>query len=166
MSSGDFSPEAKVGRAVHFARRRLPLVLIAMMLFIGTARGQVVVWNGGTGNWDQGPVLNYINWGLGAPLFGVLPAPSDAVAINTGTVTLNIDSTIQALTVGASGGVAIIDGQVLTIASPGSGGTLSNAGTITFSSTGTATKLRLSGGDLNLTGGGTLTLGNNASNII
>ena len=125
-----------------------------------TVRAQVI-WAGGTGNWND-PINNLLNWGL----LGLLPGISHTVTINSGVVSLNVSSDIAGLTIGSGGGLTILSGQSLTLQSPIGGGTLSNSASIQLASTGSDTKLIVKGGPLMLSGGGTLTLGNNTHNIV
>jgi hypothetical protein len=139
-------------------RLKCSALALAFALIAGSqARAQIVPWLGGTGNWNS-PTSNLVNWALD----GTLPGATHTVTVNAGTVTVNTNPTIAGLTIGSGSGVVVGNGQTLLLSSPGA---LANSGSLTLSSTGSATRLVFAG-DTTLSGSGGITLGNNSNNII
>jgi hypothetical protein len=119
-------------------------------------------WVGGNGDWSAAS-----NW---SPAVvpnngGPFPGTTYAVIINNGSqVSVTINPTIDSLTIGAADRLVI--NQSLTVVNTGvSTGTISNAGTISLNSQslgGPTTDLKISGGDVTLTGGGIIVMSNAA----
>ena len=108
---------------------------------------------GSDGNWDESTSWNPE---------GVPNGDSDTAAIETVadvTVTMNGSYTLGGLTVGSGDSLTMSDGAWLTIGSSGSGGTLTNNGTIFLNSTTTTYTQLIADGNVTLSGNGTLTLG-------
>jgi hypothetical protein len=119
-------------------------------------------WIGGAGNWNVAA-----NWSSGEPLNGSPSGATYNVFINNGgavTMTngLNSSTPIDNLTVSSSSSLAIAVGNNLTI----TGSTLANAGAITLNSTGIATYIVIGAPSVTLSGGGTITMSNDAGNFI
>jgi fibronectin-binding autotransporter adhesin len=134
------------------------LVLSGLVLgFPSSARAQV--WNGSVSDlW--GTAANWTPTGV--------PAAGASVTINTATnnpVVINVNPTIDNLTLGASSSLSLSDNQSLTIVGGGGNGVVDNAGQFSLSSAGDNTDLRING-SVTLTGGGTLTLSNFVQNRI
>lgn len=110
---------------------------------------------GGTGLWGTAT-----NWSAG------LPTSSNNVLI-TGTgsaasVTENVSATINNLTLNSPDTWTLSNAEALTI----DGNSIGNAGKMIMSSTGSTTELIIGSSSVTLSGGGTLTLSNNAANYI
>src|SRR5579863_223275 len=123
---------------------RIFIVLLALMTVkaVGLHAQTAVSWNGGSGNWNTGA-----DWSG-----GVVPNNGGGktynVTISNGeaeTVTLNLGVTVSDLTLGTSALLQSTANDSLTIAS---GGTLTNSGTLNFTTTGS---------NLTIDSGGTLT---------
>src|SRR3984957_17277308 len=119
-------------------------------------------WIGGAGNWNVAA-----NWSSGEPLNGTPSGATYNVFINNGgavTMTngLNSSTPIDNLTVSSSSSLAIAVGNNLTI----TGSTIANAGAITLNSTGIATYIVIGAPSVTLSGGGTITMSNDAGNFI
>ena len=167
----------KLKETIVKATRGYHALLWAIALGIGSAciaRGAELddAWTGGTGNYS-----NAGKWSLNLVPDNNL-APDSATSYNAvitaagSVVTDDINPTVDNLTIGAGNSLTIADFRSLTVvANPGDGstvGTINNAGTLTLNSSGDYTELVLggSGGTVMLTGGGTITMGNNANNLI
>ena len=114
-------------------------------------------WQGGSGTWSPG------NWSAG------LPTSSNDVFITTSasTVQLNVTATIDNLTIGSTDVLNFNNANSLTI----DGTTITNSnstgtGGITLGATNSNTNLIIGSSAVTLTGGGTVTLGNNGANRI
>jgi len=148
-----------VGSAMTFA-------LLAWTMFSHwTSAGAQAIddsWIGGAGQWNVAA-----NWSSGEPLNGspsgatynVFISNGGAVTMNNG---LNSSTPIDNLTVGSSSSLAISDGNNLTI----TGSTLANAGVIALNSGGHATYIVIGAPSVTLSGGGTITMSNDAGNFI
>ena len=148
-----------VGSAIIFS------LLAWTMLSHWTSAGAQAIddsWIGGVGQWNVAA-----NWSSGEPLNG---SPSgatyNAFISNGGAVTmsngLNSSTPIDNLTIGSSSSLGIADGNNLTI----TGNTLVNAGAIALNSAGHATYIVIGAPSVTLSGGGTVTMSNNAANFI
>jgi len=148
-----------VGSAIIFS------LLAWTMLSHWTSAGAQAIddsWIGGVGQWNVAA-----NWSSGEPLNG---SPSgatyNAFISNGGAVTmsngLNSSTPIDNLTIGSSSSLGIADGNNLTI----TGNTLANAGAIALNSAGHATYIVIGAPSVTLSGGGTVTMSNNAANFI
>jgi hypothetical protein len=125
-------------------------------------------WNGGVGNWNVGA-----NWSG-----GVVPCNTasntysvDIDGGNTGvisSVTLDINCTIDNLTVDAGDSLVIPNIRSLTVIgdSTSGAGSVSNSGVISLNSVGNNTDLRVNGGNVTLSGSGTVSLSDNGANRI
>jgi fibronectin-binding autotransporter adhesin len=111
-------------------------------------------WSGGSGYWSTAA-----SWSLGA-----VPGSGNDASITTSSsvVQLNVNGSINNLTLGSTSVLNFNDGTSLTIG----GTTMTNGGGITLSSAGDATSLIIGSSAVTLTGGGTVTLGNNSANFI
>ncbi len=116
-------------------------------------------WNGGTGTWNVPG-----NWSAGVPNNGggntfnvFIDAGNAAVSV----VTLDISPTINNLTINADDSLKIGNGTILTVA----GASIANAGSLSLNSTGSFTELLIGSANVTLSGG-TLTMSNNANNLI
>src|SRR6266851_3190111 len=112
-----------------------------------------------TGGGDGTSWNNAANWSAGVP-------NSSTVDVTIGTATAavndNLSASVGNLTLShAADGLTIANGIVLSVF----GSAINNAGTITLGSTGSFTELVLQG-NVTLSGGGTVTLSNNAQNYI
>jgi hypothetical protein len=119
-------------------------------------------WKGGTGNWSLAA-----NWSSGVPNNGTPPGTTYDVFIDHGNakasvVTLDINAGINNLTIDLDDSLAIGNGRALTI----NGSSIANAGKLSLNSTGSDTFLIISAPNVTLSGGGTVTLSNNANNFI
>ncbi len=131
---------------------------------VASAAAVNATWNGGNGIWNVAG-----NWSpSGAPSNG---ANTYSVFIDNGkgdnaTVTLNNFPTISNLTVDSGNTLNLSDGITLTIAGGTGAGSISDAGTISFGSTGDPTSIALSGANTSFTlsGGGIVSMSNNANN--
>ena len=146
------------------AARALALLAATLCFQWKCADAQTVddTWIGSAGQWNVAA-----NWSSGEPLNGTPPGATYNVAIsNGGAVTmsngLNSSTPIDNLTVGSSSSLSIVDGNNLTI----TGNTLANAGTIALNSGGHATYIGIDASRVTLSGGGTITMSNNANNYI
>jgi len=129
------------------------------------------IWIGGTvGNWDDRD-----NWNSNTVPNNGNPTPETTyhVKINEknsldATVKLNIDVTLDNLTIGEYDQLVVLDETTLGISARHVGsGVIRNQGFILLESIGTRTTLQLSGGgETLLTGGGVVTLSDNTSNYI
>jgi len=158
-------------KILSIARDVLFLLVFLIILFFFKGSTQAIqvdaVWiDGAAGNWNTAG-----NWSG-----GVVPNNAGGSTYNvkidngnTGqnsSVSLNMSATIDNLTIDSGDSLGINTGQTLTLASGAGAGTISNAGSLTLNATTSITQLRVSGGDVSLTGGGTVTLSNNANNRI
>ncbi|HUI42392.1 MAG TPA: hypothetical protein VL523_10530, partial [Terriglobia bacterium] len=110
------------------------------------------VWTGGTGNWSVSS-----NWSAGLPT-----SSSDVQITNSGSqVTEDVTSTINTLSLSSGNTWALNNGLSLTI----DGNSISNSGGMTLNSSGNFTILELAA-NATLSGGGTVTMSNNAQNYI
>src|SRR3981081_835127 len=112
-----------------------------------------------TGGGDGTSWNSATNWNNGVP-------NSSTVDVTIGTTTAavndNLSASVGNLTLShAADGLTIANGIVLSVF----GSAINNAGTITLGSTGSFTELVLQG-NVTLSGGGTVTLSNNAQNYI
>jgi hypothetical protein len=109
----------------------------------------------GTGFWN-----NSGNWSAG------LPGVSSNVLItgsgSAASVTQDVSATINNLTLNSGNTWSLKNGLVLTVG----GNTISNAGKMNMNSTGNFTELLIGSASVTLSGGGTLTMSNNANNFI
>ncbi|MGA2189888.1 MAG: hypothetical protein ABSH33_15250, partial [Steroidobacteraceae bacterium] len=140
--------------------------LLALTMFSHSkcAEAQTIddTWVGSAGLWNVAG-----NWSGGVPVNGQPTGATYNVFIsNGGAVTmsngLNSTTPIDNLTVGSSSSLSIADGNNLTI----TGSTLQNAGSITLNSAGHATYIGIGAPSVTLSGGGTVTMSNNANNYI
>ena len=119
-------------------------------------------WLGGTGNWSAAG-----NWSGGVPNNGTPVNTTYNVFIDNGNakasaVTLNLNAGINNLTIDSDDSLSISNGSALTI----NGSSIKNAGKLSLNSTGNFTELVVAGAIVTLSGGGTVTLSNNAQNYI
>jgi hypothetical protein len=119
-------------------------------------------WLGGTGTWNVTG-----NWSGGVPNNGTPVGTTYDVFIDHGragasVVTLNINVGINNLTIDSDDSLAIGNGFSLTI----NGSSIANAGKLSLNSTGNITSLAIGAPSVTLSGGGTVTLSNNANNFI
>ena len=140
--------------------------LLTLVIFSGwsSAGAQTIddTWVGTAGQWNLAA-----NWSSGEPLNGTPPGATYNVTIsNGGSVTmsngLNSSTPIDNLTVGSSSSLSIVDGNNLTI----TGSTLGNAGAIELNSAGHATYIVIGASNVTLSGGGSVTMSNDAANYI
>ncbi|ODS32454.1 MAG: PEP-CTERM motif protein [Candidatus Scalindua rubra] len=82
------------------------------------------------------------------------------------SVSLDTNATIDNLTIDALDSLGINNVRILTVISGAGAGTITNAGSIALNSIASVTDLRVSGGNVNLTGGGTVTMSNFTNNRI
>jgi hypothetical protein len=149
----------RLGSTMAFSLLALPL-----LFHWKSADAQVIddTWIGSAGQWNVAG-----NWSSGEPLNGTPPGATYNVSIsNGGAVTmnngLNSSTPIDNLTVGSSSSLSIVEGNNLTI----TGNSLDNAGVITLNSAGYATYIGIDASKVTLSGGGTVTMSNNANNYI
>src|SRR5208337_2674357 len=129
----------------------------------GTASTSLVdSWIGGaTGNYN-----NTANWSLGVVPNNTTQATYSVVIPTSSAVTLDINPTIDNLTIDATSSLSIPNDKSLTVVGSGSGtGTINNSGTIALEATGYGASL-LASGNVSLTGGGTVTMSNSSENVI
>jgi hypothetical protein len=148
--------------ATRFGRSLYKAVIASIVLScaVPLAETRAQTWTGSVSDlWSDAS-----NW-----MPNTVPNSSSAsVTINTATnnpVLININATIANLAIGSTSAVSLDDNQSLTIAGGGSGGVISNAGTITLNSTGDNTELLLSS-TVSLSGGGTVNMSNEIQNLI
>ena len=92
---------------------------------------------------------------------------STLTIVPSSSLTLNLTPVgAGTVTVGSGGVLNIQNSGTFAMRLPATGGTLTNAGVINLESSGTLTGLVFTGGTLTLAGGGTVTLTNNANNVI
>ncbi|ODS31085.1 MAG: PEP-CTERM motif protein [Candidatus Scalindua rubra] len=140
------------------------MALVIMLVLQGTSNAVqlTTTWNGGAGNWNVAG-----NWSggvvpnNGVDTFNVLIDNGNAT---NSSVSLDTNATIDNLTIDALDSLGINNGRILTVVSGATAGTVSNAGTISMNSVGNTTDLLVSGGNVNLTGGGTVTMSDNVNN--
>lgn len=122
------------------------------------------VWVGGTGDWNAAS-----NWdpadvpqnGAG----GTYNVFIDNLDIFTASaVTLNVNATVDNLTVDAGDRLTLPNIRILTLATGPAAGALTNAGEVSLNSAGNFTDIRFDGGVVTLSGGGTILLSNSANN--
>jgi hypothetical protein len=140
------------------------LLALTMFSHAKCAEAQTIddTWVGSAGLWNVAG-----NWSGGVPVNGQPTGATYNVFIsNGGAVTmsngLNSSTPIDNLTVGSSSSLSIADGNNLTI----TGSSLQNAGSITLNSAGHATYIGIGAPSVTLSGGGTVTMSNNANNYI
>jgi hypothetical protein len=148
---------------MHFCEKKARILLLSSALTAlisltpGSLLGQTDTFtNGaGTGFWN-----NAGNWSAG------LPGSSNNVFItgsgSASSVTEDVSATINNLTLNSGNSWILNNGFALTI----NGNSISNAGTMSLNSTGNFTELIIHGSGVTLSGGGTLTMSNNANNYI
>src|SRR6266852_8010836 len=136
-------------------------VLLAACLTPILAFAQNDTWLGGAGNWSDTS-----KWSAGVPTRG------SNVFIDNGNgkaspVALDIDGHTTNLTIDSDDSLSFNNGIFLFIEGSG-GGTINNGGHLNLNSTGTLTALDIqsAGGQVTLTGGGTLNMSNNPNNVI
>ncbi|TVR66373.1 MAG: hypothetical protein EA420_01760, partial [Candidatus Competibacteraceae bacterium] len=146
-----------VRHSVRLRRTPFHLAVLAALASPSMATlAQDAIWNGGTGNWNDST-----QWDI-----GTVPDAGTDVRVDggkTGTASLvnvNVTSDARNLTIDAGDRVNINNSRQLTI----HGASLLNNGTLSLSSTGTATTLRV--GDTTFSGTGVVSLGNSTSNRI
>ncbi|MCP3999373.1 MAG: hypothetical protein GY727_00460, partial [Gammaproteobacteria bacterium] len=136
------------------------MAVVFMLAFKGTSIAAPITWTGGNDNWNDTS-----NW---SP--SVLPDSSSDVGIDGGNVgnsavTLDINSVIDNLTIDSGDSLNFNTNTSLSI-----GQNVSNAGAITLNSLGHPTNLIFNSGGsartATLSGGGTITMSNNAQNSI
>src|SRR5271157_1263665 len=126
----------------------------------------VDLWLGGAGNYS-----NAANWSLGVVpnngnSYDGQPATFTVEIAKSSAVTLDINPTIDNLSIDATSSLSIPNDQSLTVVGSGSGtGTINNSGTIALEATGYGASL-LASGNVSLTGGGTVTMSNSSENLI
>ena len=126
----------------------------------------VDLWLGGAGNYS-----NAANWSLGVVpnngnSYDGQPATFTVEIANSSAVTLDINPTIDNLSIDATSSLSIPNGQSLTVVGSGSTtGTINNSGTIALEATGSYASLKASG-TVSLTGGGKVTMSDSSGNLI
>lgn len=145
-------------------------VFAAVGMAIGVANIAVeaaqvnAIWDGGTGNWNTA-----VNWtpdivpNNGANTYNVL---IDNGNVTTSEVLLDLNATVDNVTVNSNDILRINNTRRLTLATGAGAGTINNAGLIHLNSTGSNTYLQPAGGAVTLTGGGILQLSNQTVNWI
>ena len=127
-------------------------------------RGSSFAIKGGDPTWKGGPG----NWSVAANWNGGVPTATTDASIDGGNpvvspVTLDIGGAqVRNLTIDSDDSLNFNNGTSLTV----NGSSVSNAGKITLNSTGSSTELIIANTALTLSGGGSLTMSNNANNII
>ena len=123
----------------------------------------VDMWSGAGSN---NLYSNAANWSLDVVPNNTTQATYSVVIANSSAVTLDINPTIDNLSIDATSSLSIPNDQSLTVVGSGSTtGTINNSGTIALESTGSSTSLEASG-NVTLTGGGTVTMSNSSGNLI
>lgn len=146
--------------------RRISLVSVVMTAALaGPASGSVIdlTWIGSDGglwhassHWNPSIIPN----NAGGFEYHAIVDTRFGNMVNLGT-----SATISGLTIGTNDHLVILNSRSLTLAAPAkSSGVVHNAGLIDLDSIGSATNLHVSNGPVNLTGGGTVRLGNNLGN--
>jgi hypothetical protein len=149
-----FLAKPNVSARENLSNRILLVALIALFLCPLSAFAQCATsWQGGgAGVWSAAA-----NWSAGVPSNN-----NTCISTASSAVTLDINGTTANLTLSlATDTLNIGNGLDLTV----SGATISNAGKINMNSSGGATELVIAG-STTLSGGGTLTMSNNAKNMI
>ena len=123
--------------------------------------GVIFTWLGGTGNYESSSSWSILR----------LPGQDDDLVIDGGLLTTSIVSInsaakIHDLFVSSGDSLRITNGNSLTLFATAGVGSVSNNGTISLVSTGSATDLSLKNGTFTFSGTGSLTLSNNANNRI
>jgi hypothetical protein len=115
-------------------------------------------WTGGSGNWNPG------SWSAGLPTQSTsacITTPSTTVTLNIVGATNTYDASNFFL--GSGDALSFADGTTLDLFGP----TLSNSGSMTLNAASSTTALELGAGQtLTISGGGSIALSNNASNVI
>ena len=121
----------------------------------------VDMWIGGAGNYS-----NPANWSLGVVPNNTTQATYSVVIPTSSSVTLDINPTIDNLTIDAGSSLIIPNDQSLTVVGSGSTtGMIDNSGTIELEATSYYASLEASG-NVSLTGGGKVTMSNSSGNLI
>lgn len=122
------------------------------------------IWVGGTGNWGDAA-----NWSpdtvpnnAGDTTYNVFIDDGDVMTLSA--VSLSLNATIDSLSLDAGDTLTLPNIRILTIAAGPMSGLLTNAGQIQLNSTGNFTDIRFSTDLVTLTGGGVISLSNNANN--
>jgi hypothetical protein len=138
----------------------------ALLLNATLANAQVTdiddVWRGGTGSWSTPG-----KWTHGVPNNGTPAGTIYNVFIDDGnaalsSVTLNTIATINNLSIDSGDRLTISDGNSLTV----TGSSIANAGKLSLNASADSTDLIIGAPNVTLSGGGTLTLSDNANNRI
>jgi hypothetical protein len=138
------------------------VVLLAACLTPILTFAQSDNWLGGTGNWSDPS-----KWSAGVPT-GSSSAFIDHGKAGASPVALDINGVATNLTIDSDDSLGLNDGVSLSIGASG-GGTIANSGHLNINSTGTQTALivvNAGGAGVMLTGGGTLSMSNDAKNVI
>jgi filamentous hemagglutinin len=117
-------------------------------------------WVGPTaGNWSVAA-----NWSGGVPNNGTntFNVFIDNGKAQNSAVTLDLNAGINNLTIDSGDSLSIANARILTI----NGTSIANAGSLSLNSSGNFTELVIAAPNVTLSGGGTLTLSNNANNFI
>lgn len=165
MSSIDRHPRATGLPGRWRIRFALALLIIASVSEQARPAQQDARWIGGTGNWNTAA-----NWDPAVvPNNGVDTYHAridDEDTKSASVVTLDLNATIDHLTIDPGDELRIPNGRLFTLIGGESTGLLHNAGILRLESTASSTDLRLSTGLVTLTGGGVLILSDHASNRI
>jgi hypothetical protein len=144
---------------IHFVA-----LLMTSILAVSTERGLAAQINA-----TFGPASG--NWNLAAN-WDIIFVPNNNVTdtfnclLGNSDVNLDTSATIDNLSTDLNGSLAINNSRILTVVSGASAGTITNAGLITFNAAANVTGMSCNAGEVTLTGGGTLTMGNSANNRI
>ncbi len=126
--------------------------------YLAPARAQTTsTWNGGPGNWNAAG--NWTPKGVPNGNVNVLIDGGNAVA---SSVSLNINASIDNLTIDSDDSLGINNGILLTV----NGTSINNAGSLSLNSSGSPTGIVIGGANVTLNGGGRLILSNNPQNFI
>ncbi len=123
----------------------------------------IATWLGGVGNWNN-PALwssGVVPNNTGATTYDVRIDGGNPIVSN---VSLNMSATVDRLTLDVGDSLRILGGCSLEIAGQWGAGQIDNAGSIQLLSTGSPTQLYGSGGDVSLTGGGIIVMGDQNNN--
>jgi hypothetical protein len=137
-------------------RTSLRVSLLVVCIFPTLPVGQNDIWLSGVGNWSTAS-----SWSNG------VPTSTSNVLIDNGnsahsSVTTNYNGAqCRNLTIDSDDNVNMVDSTIFTLSGP----SISNSGSITLNSAGFGTYFNF-GGAVTLSGGGTLTMGNNSANYL
>ncbi len=135
----------------------LAIFSLSVPAALGQCPASSTCWAGGvTGVWSSAP-----NWSNGVPSSS-LNVFIDHGRSQASSVTLDVNGAANQLSIDINDALGINNARVLTV----NGNSINNAGKLTMNSTGSFTELVIGSSAVTLSGGGSLTMSNNANNLI